>query len=91
MRKIILVIICFFFTFLSTTPNLIAAPNIKRIYGLDRYKTAVEISKDGWTTSEYAVIATGENYPDALCAAPLYSVLVSRTVVYILQPYYFII
>lgn len=42
-----------------------------RIYGADRYLTAVEISKAGWEKSENAVIATGEDFPDALCAAPL--------------------
>lgn len=43
-----------------------------RISGRNRYSTATEISKAGWkTTSDYAVIATGEDFPDALCAAPL--------------------
>lgn len=48
-------------------------PEISRLAGSDRYSTAVEISKAGWGrgTSEYAIIATGEDYPDALCAAPL--------------------
>lgn len=43
----------------------------ERISGASRYETAVEISKSGWITSEYAVIARGDDYPDALCAAPL--------------------
>ncbi|MGE4272447.1 MAG: cell wall-binding repeat-containing protein [Desulfitobacterium sp.] len=43
----------------------------ERISGADRYKTAVEIAKVGWNTSYYAIIASGENFPDALCAAPL--------------------
>ncbi|MDP4179447.1 MAG: cell wall-binding repeat-containing protein, partial [Bacillota bacterium] len=43
-----------------------------RISGDNRFETASKISEAGWTTtSEYAVIATGEDYPDALCAAPL--------------------
>lgn len=49
-----------------------AAP--KRLQGGDRYETAIEISKAGWPeTSTYAVLANGENYPDALCAGPLAS------------------
>ncbi len=42
-----------------------------RLWGQDRYQTSVAISKEGWTNSDYVVIASGENYPDALCAAPL--------------------
>lgn len=42
-----------------------------RLYGQDRYETAVEVSKNGWQTSDYVVVASGEDYPDALCAAPL--------------------
>ena len=51
-----------------------AATNItnSRISGNDRYETAAKISQAGWTTtSQYAIIATGEDFPDALCAAPL--------------------
>lgn len=43
----------------------------KRLYGSDRYATAVEISKAGWATSDNLVLATGEDFPDALCAGPL--------------------
>jgi putative cell wall-binding protein len=42
-----------------------------RLAGLDRYATAVEIAKSGWSASDYAIIASGEDYPDALCGAPL--------------------
>ena len=43
----------------------------ERIFGSDRYETAVEISRKGWEQSDVAVIATGRNYPDALSATPL--------------------
>ncbi|NMA68871.1 MAG: cell wall-binding protein [Desulfitobacterium sp.] len=43
----------------------------ERIAGNNRYETAVEIAKSGWSNSHYAIIASGENYPDALCASPL--------------------
>ncbi|MBC2582737.1 cell wall-binding repeat-containing protein [Clostridium sp. DJ247] len=42
-----------------------------RLWGQDRYATSVAISKEGWTSSDYVVIASGEDYADALCAAPL--------------------
>lgn len=53
--------------------NLDALSNIKvsRLAGNDRYATSVTISKQGWTSSDYAILATGEDYPDALAAAPL--------------------
>lgn len=61
--------------FLSSTVSSIkpitvsAASN--RLSGQDRYETAAAISKEGWTTSDYVVLASGEGYADALCAAPL--------------------
>lgn len=45
--------------------------SIFRHAGSDRYETAIKISQSGWKTSEYAVIATGKDFPDALSAAPL--------------------
>lgn len=43
-----------------------------RLGGTDRYETSAKISQAGWKqSSKYAVIATGNNYPDALSAAPL--------------------
>lgn len=42
-----------------------------RLYGNNRYETAVEISKKGWNSSDYVVLANGEDFADALCAAPL--------------------
>lgn len=56
-----------------TTPALASntSPTLTRLAGLDRYQTANEIAKSGWTTSTYAFLAYGENYPDALAAATL--------------------
>lgn len=47
--------------------------NVKEIKlaGSDRYKTAVEISKAGWSTASKALIVNGTALPDALCASPL--------------------
>jgi len=56
--------------------NAYAADNIKRLSGSDRYGTAVEISRDGWQQpAQNVVLATGEDFPDALCAAPLAKLL----------------
>ncbi|WP_186429199.1 cell wall-binding repeat-containing protein [Clostridium sp. BSD9I1] len=48
-----------------------AATLSKRLSGENRYETGSKITIEGWTTSEYAVIASGEGFADALCAAPL--------------------
>lgn len=45
---------------------------VTRLAGSDRYGTCEEISKYGWqNSSSYAVVTTGEDFPDALSAAPL--------------------
>lgn len=42
-----------------------------RLYGANRYDTAAKVSEYGWETSDYVILANGENFADALCAAPL--------------------
>ncbi|MDP3014348.1 MAG: cell wall-binding repeat-containing protein, partial [Candidatus Subteraquimicrobiales bacterium] len=42
-----------------------------RLSGNNRYSTAVAISKEGWTSSTTVILASGENFPDALAGAPL--------------------
>ncbi|WP_147566382.1 cell wall-binding repeat-containing protein [Clostridium tyrobutyricum] len=44
-----------------------------RLGGQDRYETSTKISQNGWTTSDYVVLASGQGYADALCAAPIAS------------------
>ena len=49
-----------------------AAVTTNRLGGINRYETAVEICKDGWReNSDYVILTTGEDFPDALCSAPL--------------------
>ncbi|TLM74799.1 MAG: cell wall-binding repeat-containing protein, partial [Actinobacteria bacterium] len=48
-----------------------AAGTVTRIAGPDRYRTAAAASAFGWNTGGTVVIATGANFPDALCGAPL--------------------
>lgn len=46
--------------------------NTIRLGGKDRYETSAVISQTGWKNgSTYVVLANGDNYPDALGAAPL--------------------
>ncbi|MFL0194916.1 cell wall-binding repeat-containing protein [Clostridium sp. WILCCON 0269] len=44
----------------------------ERIGGSTRYDTSVLISQNGWSqSSDYAIIISGQDFEDALCAAPL--------------------
>lgn len=43
----------------------------ERIYGATRYETAIKVFEKGWSKSDYAVIASGLTYADALSATPL--------------------
>lgn len=43
----------------------------KELVGANRYETAINVSKEGWTKADYAIIANGKAYVDALVAAPL--------------------
>jgi len=47
-------------------------PSITVLTGADRYETAIKVSQEGFPAGAPAVvIAKGDNFPDALCAAPL--------------------
>lgn len=48
---------------LKTTMNKLA--------GTDRYKTAIDVSKAGWSTAQNAILVNGTALPDALCVGPL--------------------
>ncbi|AGA68428.1 cell wall-binding protein [Desulfitobacterium dichloroeliminans LMG P-21439] len=43
----------------------------QRLSGANRYETAAAISRQGWKTANNVVLASGEDYPDALVAATL--------------------
>lgn len=42
-----------------------------RIWGDDRYETAIEISRQNFSSADTVILASGEAYADALAAAPL--------------------
>ncbi len=44
---------------------------VERLSGEDRYKTSVEVSKNGWEQSDVVVVARGDLYADALAGVPL--------------------
>ena len=46
-----------------------AGASWKRLAGNDRWGTMASILDEGWESSDYAVIACGESFPDALSAA----------------------
>lgn len=45
--------------------------NQVRLSGLDRYETAISVSKEGWSSAKTVVIARGDHFADALTATPL--------------------
>lgn len=62
------------FNFYVFNHQVKAATNISsnRLSGNDRCETAAKIAQAGWkSTSDYAIISTAKDFPDALCAAPL--------------------
>ena len=60
------------FTFsLTVFASTATSPTTTRLAGQTRYETASAIAKQGWSQSDYAILAYGENYPDALASAPL--------------------
>ncbi|MBV1821517.1 cell wall-binding repeat-containing protein, partial [Bacteroidales bacterium MSK.15.36] len=66
--KFLIVFLSVFFIFTSKAS---ATPGIKRFGGDNRYETSVKISRNNWTTSNYVILVSGEDYPDALTASPL--------------------
>lgn len=59
------------YAYATTKASSSYGDNIERLAGKNRYETAAKIAEEGWTSSYYAVIASGEDFPDALCGTPL--------------------
>lgn len=53
----------------------LVANRTHRLGGANRYQTAIEISANNFFESDWAIIASGASFPDALAAAPLAGVL----------------
>lgn len=74
MKKFLKSFSAFLFTLIVVLTNTDvnnAAPKYNRIYGKGRYETSASIVNTGWEKSDYAIIASGEGFADALSAAPL--------------------
>lgn len=73
LRKLCLVLaLTIFLTISISAPTFgYTAGNELRLAGADRYATAASIAMEGWTQSDYVILVSGENYPDALVAASL--------------------
>ncbi|MEA3320543.1 MAG: N-acetylmuramoyl-L-alanine amidase [Bacillota bacterium] len=70
MRKFMMLICLVLFTTLFSV-NSVEASGPKRIDGADRYDVAVNVSREGWTTSNTVIITSGAAFADALAASPL--------------------
>lgn len=64
-------ILIVFLTLIGVVPSANASPTLQRLAGYTQYDTAAAIAQEGWSQSDYAVLAYGENFPDALAAVPL--------------------
>lgn len=71
-KRLALIVASIAVTSALSAQKVYAAPEVSRYSGMDRYETAAKVCNDGWNTdTSYAVIVNGENFPDALSAAPL--------------------
>ncbi len=56
-------------------PNCVASTytrqNVHRLFGNSRYETSYAISQEGFDSASCAIVASGENFPDALGASAL--------------------
>jgi len=55
-----------------TSTGYYGGPSVRRLSGADRYQTAVAVSRDSYPSggAKVVVVASGQNFPDALSAAP---------------------
>lgn len=77
-KKLIAGITSYGFILTSTLTSVMASPlsassvGNTRLGGADRYETAAIVANNGWSTSsDYVIIARGDDFADALCATPL--------------------
>lgn len=73
MKKKVFIIYAVLFLFIGLfLPKIaLAAVTVDRISGVDRFETSVAVSKTYWTSAVNVIIASGSDFPDALCATPL--------------------
>lgn len=71
MKKIHILFCFLFIIFFMAVQDAAAAPSNIRFGGMNRYETSVNVSQNNFQKSEYVVLVSGENFPDAISAAPL--------------------
>ncbi|NLI93438.1 MAG: DUF5050 domain-containing protein [Peptococcaceae bacterium] len=71
MKKSLKVVVLTLLILFMFSQAIYSLPNNNRTAGQNRYETAVEIARSGWNQSDFAIIAYGGNFPDALAATPL--------------------
>lgn len=72
-RILVPITLCLTLLFTYSLPvfaSTASSPTTTRLAGQTRYETASAIAKQG-SQSDYAILAYGENYPDALASTPL--------------------
>ena len=55
----------------SSTKPTTASTSVNRLFGDNRYGTAIDISEEGWDKADTVILASGEKYPDALAGTVL--------------------
>ena len=70
-KKVVNVLVVFIFILLFMEAKVFAKGSTARIYGQDRYETSVKLSQSTYKNAATVILATGEQYPDALSSAPL--------------------
>jgi putative cell wall-binding protein len=55
----------------SSLQALLGVGNVTRVAGADRFEVGVLLSQEFFSTVDYAFVATGFNFPDALTGGPL--------------------
>lgn len=60
-----------FYTYALDQGDRSPEPKIDTLSGLDRYKTAVQVSQAGFSNAETAILVRSDDFPDALSAGPL--------------------
>lgn len=70
-RKMIVCMVSFIIFAAIFTVKAQAVESYVRLGGSDRYGTSVQISQKNWDKSNYVILASGEDFPDALSATPL--------------------
>lgn len=59
------------FDYTDTTTEQPVTDDVTRVAGANRYDTAIQASKEAFDAADTVVVATGENFPDALGGAAL--------------------